>query len=294
MFGKAKAYIRQRELELGLRAKLLDRAGVGVSMPDAAPGPVGFLVVETRAVDPQTGQPDGEWREHAADPNLVVSVAEQIMAQMAIGGLNSALSYIELGDKVTPSPPQLTDLGLEQTTGQRKALATLTASGNIVTASAVWLAAEGNGFNYTEAGLFNGLLASGLMFARKVFAPIAKTNAFELRFTWYITFLVNTQGGDCAGVSLVGPASVTAFTVYVSPAGGQNSVAATFDFTVGANHVDVFVNGVRLIPGVDYTEVGAGVLTAPVGGPPGNKGVNFVGFSLNPADEVFLIQRTLA
>jgi hypothetical protein len=266
---------------------------MGVALPEAGPAAAGFLVVETRAVDPKTGEP-GEWREHVAAPNLVVSLAEQIMAQMAIQAANSGLSYIELGDKVTPTPPVLANLGLEQTTGQRKTLTTLTASGNIVTASVAWLSTEGNGFNYTEAGLFNGILGSGLMFARKTFAPIAKTNAFELRFTWYVSFLVNTQGGDCAGIALVGPASVTAFTVYVSPTGGENSVAATFDFTVGANHVDVFLRGQRLIPGADYTETGVGALTAPVGGPAGNKGVNFVGFSLIPGDEVFLIQRTLA
>jgi hypothetical protein len=86
---------------------------------------------------------------------------------------------------------------------------------------------------------------------------------------------------------------VSAYTIYVSAGGGENSVAATFDFAVGANHVDVFLNGQRQVPSKDYNEAGAGALTAPIGGPPLNKGVNLT-FALNPGDEVFLIIRTLA
>ena len=223
------------------------------------------------------------------------------MAQMAIGAANSALSYIELGDPTAPAtPPALSDVTLQQTTGVRKA-ATVTAVANVVTAEVTWTSAEANGFTFTEAGLFNGTLGSGSMFARKAFSGITKSAAFEMRFTWLITFLVNTQGGDCSGISLLGPSTVTAFTVYNSGAstsgvGLEASVAATFDFTVGANHVDVFLNGVRLVPGVHYTEAAA-PLTAPIGGIAGNKGVNFNGFVLTVSpfvDQVFLIQRTLA
>lgn len=270
------------------------RGGVVLTLRrDRSPIAVGRLVVETRRVDPDTGVV-GEWETQVDHSNLVVRQAENIMTQMAIGAANSALSYIELGDPTFPAtPPQLADLTLQQSTGQRKSVV-LTAVGNVVKAEATWLTTEGNGFTYTEAGLFNGVLGSGLMFARKVFNGITKTGAFELRFTWYITFLVNTQGGDCSGIALIGPSAISPYTIYISPTGGEASVAATFDFTVGSANVDVYLNGARLLPGNDYIEVGAGSLTAPVGGSPLNKGVNFVGFVLNAADEVFLIQHTTA
>jgi hypothetical protein len=307
MFEKARRFIEQR-----LAARAADRAarvrgypaarpsilpaglygGRQMNISEPAPYAIGVLRVETQPVDDR-GEATGPWDLVVDHANLVVRQAESIMAQMAIGAANSALSYIELGDPPFPAtPPQLSDISLQASTGQRKSV-TLTAVGNVVQAQATWLPAEGNGFTYTEAGLFNGLLGSGLMFARKVFNPITKTAAFQMRFTWFITFLVNTQGGDCSGVSLIGPSTVAAYTIYVSPAGGENSVAATFDFTVGANHVDAYLNGARLVVTKDYNEAGSGALNAPIGGPPLNKGINLV-FSLDPGDEVFLIQRTLA
>jgi hypothetical protein len=286
LFKKARAYAAQRTQAIIAR---LGKSRLLLQTVDFGEVAEGRLVVETR-------EPGGEWKVHEDHSNLVVRQAEQIMAQMAInqgpGNNNSALSYIELGDPPFPAnPPSLNDAGLQASTGQRKAVS-VTASGNIVTCVADWSTAEGNGFTYTEAGLFNGLLGAGLMFARKVFAGITKTNAFEMRFTWYITFLVNTQGGDCSGIALVGPSTVAAMTYYVA-AGGENSIAATFDFVVGANHVDVFLAGQRLVPGVQYNEAAA-PLNAPIGGPPLNKGVNLIGFAANPGDKFFLILRTLS
>jgi hypothetical protein len=304
MFEKARKFIEQRRIAKAAHERAVNRGvprgllpagsygGRSTVINEPAPFAIGVLRVETQAVD-ERGAPVGEWETKVDHANLVVRQAEIIMAQMAIQSPNSGLSYIELGDPPFPAtPPQLSDLSLQASTGQRKSV-TLTAVGNVVKAEATWLAGEGNGFTYTEAGLFNGLLGSGLMFARKVFNGITKTNAFQMRFTWFITFLVNTQGGDCSGVSLIGPSTVAAYTIYVAT-GGEASVAATFDFTVGANHVDVYLGGVRLVPTVDYNEAGSGALNAPIGGPPLNKGINLNAFLLNPGDEVFLIQRTLA
>jgi hypothetical protein len=299
MFEKAKRYMqRRRDEQLARRAREMEHiaksSGSRYNLREPGPLAVGHLTIQTRPVG-EDGKPTGEWENVQHGKNLVVSQAETLMAQMAIQAANSGLSYIELGDPTAPAnAPQLSDLGLQQSTGQRKAV-TLTAAGNIVTCEAVWTAGEGNGFTYTEAGLFTGLLGAGLMFARKAFNGITKTASFEMRFTWMIVFLVNTQGGDCAGVALVGPSTVSAFTVY-DATGGEASVAATFDFVVGANHVDVFLNGQRLVPGVHYNEAAA-PLNAPIGGPALNKGVNFVGFTLKAVpdvDQVFLIQRTLA
>lgn len=292
MLNKTKAYIESRK-----QALVASRGDTKPGVRDRGPIAIGRLMVQTRAVDPTTGA-KGEWETKVDDSNLVVTQAENLMAQMAIGATNSALNYIELGNPPFPAnPPQLTDLGLQASTGVRMALSPLTASGNVVTAVADFGTAVGNGFTYTEAGLFTGPFGAGLMFARKTFQGITKTNSFEMKFTWFITFLVNTTGGECAGISLIGPSTVSALTIY-NAAGGEASVAATFDFAVNANNVDVFLNGQRLYPGVQYQEAAAGSLNAPVGGPAGNKGVNFIGFTLQgpvgptPGDSVLLIQRT--
>lgn len=289
-FQKAQDYANRRRAEILLgRAPRRGKSGLAFSS-EPAPIAVGVLRIESRV-------PGGKWTTIHEDKNLVVTQAENIMAQMAIGASNSALSYIELGNPLFPAnPPTLADLGLQQSTGQRQAVV-LTASGNVVTAVATWTTTQGNGFTYTEAGLFNGTLGAGLMFARKTFAGITKTAAFELQFTWMITFLVNTSGGECSGVALIGPGTVSAFTVYLSGdigAGGQKSIAANFDFNVGANNVDVFLQGQRLVPGVHYLEAAGGSLVAPTLGPSTNKGINLIGWTLTPPGdkEVFLIQRS--
>lgn len=312
MFEKAKQYIARRKAQATAK-KIAQVYGSGGGLAfGAEPSPVakGTVTVQMRPATDGAAACDcdargigcSHWNNVVEEDNLVVTQAERIMAQMAIGAANSVLSYIELGDPLAPATvPSLSDLNLEQSTGQRKSV-TLTALGNVVTAEAIWTAGEGNGFTYTEAGLFNGLLGSGLMFARKTFAGITKTNSFEMRFTWLITFLVNTQGGDCAGISLIGPTPVVAFTVYNSGdavvGGNEASVAATFDFVVGSNNLDVFLNGVRQVPGVHYLEANS-PLNAPVGGPGGNKGINLIGFTLTEIqptgpDQVFIIQRTLS
>lgn len=251
----------------------------------------GFVTVDMRPLLPDGTF--GPWATVHAAPNLVVTQAEIGMARMAAGIANSPLNYIELGDPAPATAPTLDDTNLQQTTSQRKAVAP-TVSGNVVTCEATWLTSEGNGPTYTEAGLFTGPFAGGLMFARKTFAGITKTNAFEMRFTWLITFLINANGGDCAGIALLGPSTVAAHTLYTSPTGGEVSVAATFDFVPNANLIDVFLNGQRLNPGIHYVESGAPLATPQGGGVVGvSKGVNLL-FTLLPGDEVLLVHRSIS
>lgn len=311
MLDKAREFIARRQAaKLGqylagkdLPANLVRRPD-GVVIPrtclssmtlwgDRMPYAKGQVRVETRDVDAE-GRPAGDWQTHEYDPNLVVIQAERLMANAMAGVANSAFDYIELGDPAFPAnSPQLTDINLQQTTNQRKS-GTVTVAGNIVTVEVTFLSAEGNGFTYTEAAVFTAPFAAGTMFARKTFNPIVKTAAFEMRFTWLITFLVNPAGsGDCAGVALVGPQTIANETIFVSPTGGEASMAATFDFVVGAAHLDFFINGVRMVRTRQYLEAAAGALIAPVGGAPGNKGVNLIGFTLNPGDVAYLVQRTL-
>jgi hypothetical protein len=288
MFSRLRNYIA------GRLASAKQARPVGTNRyADQGPVAIGRLHVETREVSPETGKPTEEWQTHSDDTNLVLMQAERLMAQAIIAAADSALNYIELGDPTAPAtPPALADLGLQQSTGQRKAFSSLVANVNVVTATSIWSTAEGNGFTYTEAGLFTGVLGAGLIFARKTFAGITKSNSFEMRMTWYITFLVQTSGSDCAGVSLIGPGTVANDTIYVA-AGGEASVSATFDFVVGANNVDVFLNGQRLVRGRQYLEA-VSPLNAPIGGPPTNKGINLIGFTLDAGWVVYLVQRTLA
>jgi len=309
MFEKAAKYVRARLLKMGERriaTRELERAlrdghpqaemllGRGhsdcVFWGDRAQEFArGAVTAERRMVHPD-GQ-KGPWETVFFDGNLVVTQAERLMSQMAIGAANSPLNYIELGDPApTATPPVLADTTLEQTTGQRKAVA-LTAAGNVVTAEATWLTTEGNGPTYTEAGLFTGPFGAGTMFARKTFTGIFKTLAFEMRFTWLITFLVQTQGGDCAGVALTGPATVASDSNWTA-AGGEVSAAATFDFVPNANIIDVFLNGQRLVQGKHYAESAAPLSTPQLGGSPTSKGVNFT-FTLLPGDEVYLVHRAI-
>lgn len=309
MTKKAEDYIRRRQAQLlgatfaGELPGHLARRADGVVVPaalmgvslfgDRMPGPRGHLRVETQEVSPD-GTPLGPWVVHEDHKNLVVTQAEGLMADAMAGVANAALNYIELGDPAFPAnPPQLSDLFLQQTTAVRKAVS-ITVNNNILTAETTFLTSEGNGFTYTEAGIFTGPFASGTMFARKTFNPIVKTSSFQMKFTWIITFVVNPSGsGDCAGISLVGPQTVVNETIYTSGAGGEASVAATFDFAVGAGHLDFFLNGVRKVRGLEYVEAGP-PLSAPIGGPPGNKGVNLVAFFLAPGDVAYLVQRTIS
>lgn len=303
MFDKAMAYVRkqlfrqQLKVAEGVHLERHPQAGMAMGRTDItawgdrSPMVEGAVTIQCRPVSEDGTR--GKWETVHFDANLVVTQAQLAMAAMAIGTANSALNYIELGDPSPVAiPPDLGDVVLEQTTGQRKAVA-LTQNGNIVTAEATWLTTEGNGFTYTEAGLFTGPFAAGLMFARKTFAGIFKTSAFEMRFTWLITFLVNAQGGDCAGIALTGPNTVAGTTIYVSPAGGEQSVAASFDFVPGANLIDVFLNGQRLEPGNHYVESSAPLAVPQGGGAPGvSKGVNLL-FVLIPTDRVLLVHRAI-
>lgn len=309
MLNKAKEFMRQR------RAQLLGAHLAG--QETYVKGPGGLLVPRSQgrmALTPidrcglakgrlrvEIRKPGEEWETHhegewevvVDDDNLVVSQAERLMANAMGGVANSAFDYIELGDPPFPADaPQLSDIALQQTTAQRKA-AVVTVAGNVTTCAVTFLTSEANGFTYTESGLYTGPFAGGAMFARKVFNPIVKTASFELKLTWLVTFLVNPTAGGSSGVVLTGPTAIAPDTIYVAT-GGEASVAATFDFPVNANLIEVFLNGMRLLPSRQYTEAGAGSLAAPIGGPAGNKGINLISFVLNPGDIVYLRLVTLS
>ncbi len=278
MFKKAFQKNRER-LSREMAAKNLPKgASKALANFDLATVAEGRVLIETRQVNPDGSK--GDWNKVHEDHNLVVTQAENLLAKMAAGVANAAINYIELGDPLVPNPPALTDTNLQQTTNERKAV-TAAVSGSQVEFTATWGVGDGNGFTFTEAGLFTGPFALGTMFARKSGFSIPKTLAFELRFTWTLRFDVSAGGGGgCSGIAVCGPSTVTDDFLYVA-AGGELSVVVPFDFTVGAKHLDVFLNGQRLAYTAQYTETNFGP----------NKGVTFVAFALVATDQLYVVQR---
>jgi len=215
------------------------------------------------------------------DSNLVVTQAGALMALMAAGALNSEIGYVELGDPAPAVPPSLSDTGLQQTTGQRKAVTYVT-SGNVVTFQAAWAAGEGNGNVYTEAGLFTNPLGAGSMFARKTGFSIAKTNAFSMTFTWALTFsVVDACQEACNGVSLMGSSYTVEDYIY-DAVGAETQVVVPIDFVVGAKRLQVYLNGQRLYYQRHYIESAIGP----------NKGITLQGFTLSagpPPDDMYFV-----
>lgn len=226
--------------------------------------------------------PNGKCETVLNEKNLVVRIAEEVMAMMSLG--LRQFSYIELGDAVSPSTPTLDDITLQQSTGLRKSVSG-TASGNSVILIAEWSTAEANGVNISEAGVFSTPFGSGLMFARKVFSPpIVKTASFGIRITWGYVFNVDENASGCSGVALIGGSTVTQEHIFESSSGGELQVTVPIDFVVGSKQLDVFMNGVRLTYGRQYFESMIGAA----------KGVVFIGFAALPGDIFYFVRRTLA
>lgn len=232
----------------------------------------GHVKIEARYID-------GTKKILVEDKNMVVDQAAEIMPYMSLG--TRPITYIELGDPATPTPPKETDTNLEQTTGERKAISG-SVSGNQGTYDAVWLTTEGNGYTFTEMGLFTDPLGAGLMFARKTFSPIVKTASFAMTISWGLIFSVDDAGGGCSGVSLIGAATATSTYIY-NATGGETSIVVPIDFAVGNKELDVYLNGVALTESVEYYEAVIGI----------NKGITLIGFSLKPSDELYFKNRKL-
>jgi len=219
------------------------------------PGPLVRGSVKVVLKDAETG----EETVVLEDKNLVVSQAASLMAAMAAGIANSEIGYIELGDPAPATPPSLSDTTLEQTTGQQKAVAP-TVLNNTATFVATWAVGEGNGFTFTEAGLFTNPFGAGTMFARKTGFSIVKTAAFSMTFTWMLTFSVLDACEEaCYGVSLVGSSYTVEDYIY-DAAGGETQVVVPIDFVVGAKRLEVYLNGQRLYYTRDYIETTIGAL----------------------------------
>lgn len=254
---------------------LADRNPNRSAVSDEAPAVEGFVTIEIQ----REGQ---DWEVVHQDNNLVVTQAENLMANMAAGVTNAEIAEIWLGDASSPSAPSLGQTELDSfVAGENYAVTASVASGTVqFTASLT--TADGNGNTFTEAALYTG---TNMMFARKSGFSIAKTNSFALRFTWTLRFSVQSgNGSECSGASLYGPGVAVEDYVYTA-SGGEADTPVPIDFAVGAKHLDVFINGQRQVYGTHYIE------SATTGGGSNQKGVDWQSFTLNASDVVYVVHR---
>ena len=128
------------------------------------------------------------------------NIVRALLAQRAADPAASAYKFGSMRFGVGTTTPLRSDVDLEQeVTGVRKELTdvqkTNGGSGEI-TLTATLQASEGNGYTYSEAGVFT--LGSGsyndnqgaplLMFSRQVHTPLQKTSSVTFNYSWTFQF----------------------------------------------------------------------------------------------------------
>jgi len=125
---------------------------------------------------------DGKVKEEHQFKNLVVTVGKNFVASRMVGTASAVMSHMAVGSNNTAAAANDTALGAEL---GRVALATSTATTNVVTYTATFPAGTGTGA-IVEAGIFNASSA-GTMLCRTVFAVVNKGVDDALSITWTIT-----------------------------------------------------------------------------------------------------------
>lgn len=125
---------------------------------------------------------DGKVKEEHEFKNLVVTVGKNFVASRMVGTASSVMSHMALGSDNTPAAVGQTALVAEL---GRVALATATATDNVVTYTATFPAGTATGA-VVEAGIFNDGTA-GTMLCRTVFAVVNKGADDAMSVTWTVT-----------------------------------------------------------------------------------------------------------
>lgn len=125
---------------------------------------------------------DGKVKEEHSFKNLVVNVGKNFVASRMVGTAANVMSHMAIGEDNTPAAGGDTTLGDE---AGRVALASGTASTNVVTYTATFPAGTGTGA-IVEAGIFNASSA-GTMLCRTVFAVVNKGADDAMSVTWTVT-----------------------------------------------------------------------------------------------------------
>lgn len=125
----------------------------------------------------------GQLVEEFVEPNLIVNGAKDQLARLVGGaGANRHITHIGFGIGTTAAAP--TNTGLSGAYWKPVTSVSYPATGQVAFAWALG-ASEANGMAITEFGL---RCADGTLFARKVRAPIHKSDDLSLTGTWTIIF----------------------------------------------------------------------------------------------------------
>lgn len=126
--------------------------------------------------------PDGKIKEEHEFKNLVVTVGKNFVASRMVGTAANVMSHMAIGSSGTAAAAGDTALGGEL---GRVALASGTATTNVVTYAATFPAGTGTGA-VVEAGVFNADTA-GTMLCRTTFAVVNKGVDDAMSVTWTVT-----------------------------------------------------------------------------------------------------------
>ena len=126
--------------------------------------------------------PNGELKEKAYIPNLVVAVGRAYIASRMKDDTATALSHMAVGTGAVAADAAATTLGTE---ANRQLLSSTVVASNVVTYTANYVAGQGTGA-LTEAGIFNASSAV-TMLCRTVFDVINKAADDSMTITWTVT-----------------------------------------------------------------------------------------------------------
>lgn len=140
------------------------------------------LLNATGQVSVEVYGPDGNLKEKAHIPNLVVQVGRDFIASRMKDATANVMSHMAVGEDNTTPAIGNTALGTEI---GRVALDSTAVNNNVVTYVATFPAGTGTG-GLEEAGIFNDGTA-GTMLCRTTFAIVNKAAADSMVITWAIT-----------------------------------------------------------------------------------------------------------
>ena len=126
--------------------------------------------------------PNGELKEKAYIPNLVVAVGRAYIASRMKDDNATAMSHMAVGTGAVAADAADTTLGTE---ANRQLLSSTVVADNVVTYTANYIAGQGTGA-LTEAGIFNASSA-GTKLCRTVFDVINKAADDSMTITWTVT-----------------------------------------------------------------------------------------------------------
>jgi hypothetical protein len=125
---------------------------------------------------------DGQVKEEYDFKNLVVTVGKNFVASRMVGTAANVMSHMAIGSNSTAAAAGDTALGSEL---GRVALASASATANVVTYTATFPAGTGTGA-VVEAGILNAA-SGGTLLCRTVFAVVNKGADDAMSVTWTVT-----------------------------------------------------------------------------------------------------------